>query len=132
MARYVAKNIVAAGIASECEVQLAYAIGVPEPVSVHVDDFGTGKIPYEKLVQLIRKNFDMTPKGIMQTLDTRASHIQENGGLRSLRPHGARVYVGADRQGGGTQEGRRTVTVLSIDRTGMRSAEHAGGNRPVR
>jgi S-adenosylmethionine synthetase len=71
MARYVAKNIVAAGIASECEVQLAYAIGVPEPVSIHVDDFGTGKVPYEKLVQLIRKNFDMTPKGIMQTLDLR-------------------------------------------------------------
>ncbi len=71
MARYVAKNIVAAGIASECEVQLAYAIGVPEPVSIHVDDFGTGKVPYERLVQLIRKNFDMTPKGIMQTLDLR-------------------------------------------------------------
>jgi S-adenosylmethionine synthetase len=71
MARYVAKNIVAAGIASECEVQLAYAIGVPEPVSIHVDDFGTGKVPYEKLVQLIRQNFDMTPKGIMQTLNLR-------------------------------------------------------------
>ncbi len=71
MARYVAKNIVAAGIAAECEVQLAYAIGVPEPVSVHVDDFGTGKVPYERLVQLIRKNFDMTPKGIMQNLDLR-------------------------------------------------------------
>ncbi len=71
MARYVAKNIVAAGIASECEVQLAYAIGVPEPVSIHVDDFGTGKVPYEKLVELIRKNFDMTPKGIIQTLNLR-------------------------------------------------------------
>ncbi len=71
MARYIAKNIVAAGIASECEVQLAYAIGVPDPVSVHVDDFGTGKAPYEKLVEIIRKNFDMTPKGIMKTLDLR-------------------------------------------------------------
>ncbi len=71
MARYVAKNIVAAGIATECEVQLAYAIGVPEPVSIHVDDFGSGKVPYEKLVQIIRKNFDMTPKGIMKTLDLR-------------------------------------------------------------
>ncbi len=71
MARYVAKNIVAAGIAAECEVQLAYAIGIPEPVSIHVDDFGTGKVPYEKLVQIIRKNFDMTPKGIMTTLDLR-------------------------------------------------------------
>jgi S-adenosylmethionine synthetase len=71
MARYVAKNIVAAGIASEVEVQLAYAIGVPEPVSIHVDDFGTGKIHHDKLVEIIRKNFDMTPKGIVQTLDLR-------------------------------------------------------------
>jgi S-adenosylmethionine synthetase len=71
MARYVAKNIVAAGLASECEIQLAYAIGVPEPVSVHIDDFGTGKVPYEKFVEIIRKNFDMTPKGIMKTLDLR-------------------------------------------------------------
>jgi len=71
MARYVAKNIVAAGIASEVEVQLAYAIGVPEPVSIHVDDFGTGKIEHDKLVQIIRKNFDMTPKGIVLTLDLR-------------------------------------------------------------
>jgi S-adenosylmethionine synthetase len=71
MVRYIAKNIVAAGIAAECEVQLAYAIGVPEPVSIHVDDFGTGKISHDKLVDLIRKNFDMTPKGIIQTLDLR-------------------------------------------------------------
>jgi len=71
MARYVAKNIVAAGIATECEVQLAYAIGVPDPVSIHVDDFGTGKVPHDKLVDMIRKNFDMTPKGIIQTLDLR-------------------------------------------------------------
>jgi S-adenosylmethionine synthetase len=71
MVRYIAKNIVAAGIATECEVQLAYAIGVPDPVSIHVDDFGTGKIPHDKLVDLIRKNFDMTPKGIIRTLDLR-------------------------------------------------------------
>ncbi len=71
MARYIAKNIIAAGLASECEIQLAYAIGVPEPVSIHVDDFGTGKVPYEKFVEIIRKNFDMTPKGIMTTLDLR-------------------------------------------------------------
>ncbi|MEK6744489.1 MAG: methionine adenosyltransferase [Nitrospirota bacterium] len=71
MVRYIAKNIVAAGIATECEVQLAYAIGVPDPVSIHVDDFGTGNVPHDKLVDLIRKNFDMTPKGIIQTLDLR-------------------------------------------------------------
>jgi S-adenosylmethionine synthetase len=71
MARYVAKNIVAAGLCTEVEVQLAYAIGVPEPVSIHVDDFGTGKIHHDKLVKLIRKNFDMTPKGIVKTLNLR-------------------------------------------------------------
>ena len=71
MARYVAKNLVAAGIASEIEVQLAYAIGVAEPVSIHVDDFGTGKVDHDKLEEIIRKNFDMTPKGIMSTLDLR-------------------------------------------------------------
>ncbi len=71
MARYVAKNIVASGIATECEVQLAYAIGVPEPVSIHVDDFGTGQVEHDKLVKIIRKNFDMTPKGIVKTLNLR-------------------------------------------------------------
>ncbi len=71
MARYIAKNIVAAGIAKEVEVQLAYAIGVPDPVSIHVDDFGTGNVHHDKLVQVIRKNFDMTPKGIVKTLDLR-------------------------------------------------------------
>ena len=71
MARYVAKNIVAAGLCTEVEVQLAYAIGVPDPVSIHVDDFGTGKIHHDKLVQIIRKNFDMTPKGIVKTLNLR-------------------------------------------------------------
>jgi S-adenosylmethionine synthetase len=71
MARYIAKNIVASGIATECEVQLAYAIGVPEPVSIHVDDFGTGATGHDKLVKIIRKNFDMTPKGIIKTLNLR-------------------------------------------------------------
>ncbi len=77
MARYVAKNIVASGIAGEIEVQLAYAIGVAEPVSIHVDDFGTGKIDHEKLESIIRKNFDMTPRGIMKTLDLRRPIYQK-------------------------------------------------------
>jgi S-adenosylmethionine synthetase len=71
MARYIAKNIVAAGLCTEVEVQLAYAIGVPEPVSIHVDDFGTGEIHHDNLVKIIRKNFDMTPKGIVKTLNLR-------------------------------------------------------------
>jgi S-adenosylmethionine synthetase len=71
MARYIAKNIVAAGLASRAEVQLAYAIGVAEPVSVMVDTFGTGTIPEEKITDLVRQNFSLTPKAIIETLDLR-------------------------------------------------------------
>jgi S-adenosylmethionine synthetase len=71
MARYIAKNIVAAGLARRCEVQLAYAIGVAEPVSVLVDTFGTGTVPDQKLQQLIRKNFKLTPRDIIETLKLR-------------------------------------------------------------
>ena len=70
-ARYVAKNIVAAGLADKCEVQLAYAIGVARPVSIAVDTFGTGRVDEEKLVQLIRRHFDLRPAGIIKTLDLR-------------------------------------------------------------
>jgi S-adenosylmethionine synthetase len=67
--RYVAKNIVAAGIADRCEVQVSYAIGVAEPTSVAVETFGTSRIPPEKLTQLVRKHFDLTPYGIREMLD---------------------------------------------------------------
>ncbi|MFH1424772.1 MAG: methionine adenosyltransferase [archaeon] len=69
MARYVAKNIVAAGLADKCELQLAYAIGIAEPVSVHIDTKGTGKIDDEKIVELVRKHFKLNPAGIIETLD---------------------------------------------------------------
>ena len=71
MARHIAKNIVAAGLADRCEVQLAYAIGVAEPVSVRVDTFGTGKVSEARLVELVRENFKLTPKGIIESLDLR-------------------------------------------------------------
>jgi S-adenosylmethionine synthetase len=71
MARYVAKNIVAARLADICELQLSYAIGVAEPTSVHVDCFNTHKIAPEKIVDLVRENFDLTPRGIIKTLDLR-------------------------------------------------------------
>ena len=71
MARYVAKNIVAAGLADRCEVQLAYAIGVAEPVSVLVDTFGTGTVDEDKLEALVRANFALTPKGIIESLNLR-------------------------------------------------------------
>jgi len=71
MARYIAKNIVAADLAKRAEVQLAYAIGVAEPVSVMVDTFGTAAIPEEKITELVRQNFSLTPKAIIETLDLR-------------------------------------------------------------
>ncbi|HEY0427848.1 MAG TPA: methionine adenosyltransferase [Pyrinomonadaceae bacterium] len=71
MARYIAKNIVAAGLAEKCTVQLAYAIGVAEPVSVLVDTHGTGRVEESKLAEAVRKNFELTPKGIIEMLDLR-------------------------------------------------------------
>ncbi|MDR3727854.1 MAG: methionine adenosyltransferase [Terracidiphilus sp.] len=77
MARYIAKNVVAAGLADRAEVQLAYAIGVAEPVSVRVDTFGTGKVGESKLTELIRKNFSLTPKGIIESLNLRRPIYQK-------------------------------------------------------
>ncbi|HXG67849.1 MAG TPA: methionine adenosyltransferase domain-containing protein, partial [Blastocatellia bacterium] len=71
MARYVAKNIVAAGLADRCEVQIAYAIGVAEPVSVLVDTRGTGKVDEAKISDIVRSHFDLTPHGIIETLNLR-------------------------------------------------------------
>ena len=77
MARYVAKNIVAAGLADRCEVQLAYAIGVKEPVSVLVDTFGTGTVDADKLEEVVRANFKLTPKGIIESLNLRRPIYQK-------------------------------------------------------
>jgi S-adenosylmethionine synthetase len=71
MARYVAKNIVAAGLAERCQVQLAYAIGVAEPVSVYVDSFGTAVVDDDKISELVRAHFTLTPRGIIETLNLR-------------------------------------------------------------
>jgi len=71
MARHIAKNIVAAGLAERCEIQLAYAIGVAEPVSVLVDTEGTGKVPDERLCEVIRELFPLTPRGIIDYLQLR-------------------------------------------------------------
>lgn len=70
-ARYVAKNIVAAGLADKCQIQLSYAIGVAEPTSVNIDTFGTGKLSNEKLLKIVRENFDLRPAGIIKMLDLR-------------------------------------------------------------
>ncbi len=70
-ARYVAKNVVAAGLADKCEIQLSYAIGVAQPTSINVDTFGTGKLSSETLVEIVRENFDLRPAGIIKMLDLR-------------------------------------------------------------
>ena len=77
MARYIAKNVVAAGLADKCTVQLAYAIGVAEPVSVYVDTHGTGTIDDDKLAVIVRENFSLNPKGIIETLDLRRPIYKE-------------------------------------------------------
>jgi S-adenosylmethionine synthetase len=76
-ARYIAKNIVAAGLADRCEVELAYAIGVAEPTGVYIDTFGTNKIPEEKIVELVKKNFPLKPKDILEQLDLRRPIYQK-------------------------------------------------------
>jgi S-adenosylmethionine synthetase len=75
-ARYVAKNIVAAGLADRCEIQLSYAIGIAEPTSIYVETFGTGKIPEEQIVKLIHDHFDLRPKGIIDMLDLRTARYR--------------------------------------------------------
>ena len=77
MARYTAKNIVAAGLAERAEIQLAYAIGVANPVSVMVDTFGTGKIPDEKIAEALVKEFDFRPAAIIETLDLRKPQYRQ-------------------------------------------------------
>ncbi|MFW6094704.1 MAG: methionine adenosyltransferase domain-containing protein, partial [Pseudomonadota bacterium] len=67
--RYVAKNIVAAGLAAKCEIQISYAIGVAEPTSISIDTFGTGRLPEAKIVQLVREHFDLRPKGLITMLE---------------------------------------------------------------
>ncbi len=129
MARYIAKNIVAAGLADRCEVQLAYAIGVAEPVSVLVDTFGTGKVDETKLEGLVRKNFSLTPKGIIESSGPSAADLQGNRGLWSLRPEGRQLYLGEDRQGrcigrtGWRESGSHQVILPSVlkTRAGLRA-----------
>ncbi len=70
-ARYIAKNVVASGLADRCEVELSYAIGVAEPTGIYIDTFGTNKIPEDKIVELVRKHFPLKPKDILEKLDLR-------------------------------------------------------------
>ena len=105
MARYIAKNLVAAGLADKVEVQLAYAIGVADPVSVYVDTFGTSSVDPEALSKLVREHFPLTPKGIIEALAAPAADLPQDRFVRALRPPAPGVHVGADGQGG--RAGRR-------------------------
>ena len=87
MARYIAKNVVAAGLAERCQVQLAYAIGVAEPVSVLIDTYGTGKVPDEKIGELVRAHFKLTPARHHREPRPAPPDLQEDRRVRALRPH---------------------------------------------
>ena len=118
MARHIAKNIVAAGLADKAEVQLAYAIGVAEPVSVLVETFGTGKLSEAKLTELVRKNFSLNAQGHHREPEPAPAHLPEDRRLRPLRPHRAGVHLGVDRQGrqagrAGRRNRGRKVGILS-------------------
>jgi len=97
MARYIAKNIVAAGLASRCEVQLAYAIGVAEPVSVLVNTFGTGVIEDSHITTLVRSVFKLTPKAIIESLKPAPPDLPQDGSFWPLRTERRDVYVGGHR-----------------------------------
>ena len=103
-ARYVAKNMVAAGLADKCEVQLSYAIGVAHPTSIEVDTFGTGKLSDDRLVEIIREHFDLRPAGIIKMLDLPPPHLQADCGLRPFRKDRCGSAVGEVRQGGCAEE----------------------------
>ena len=96
-ARFIAKNVVAAGLARQCEIQLAYAIGVAEPVSVLVETFGTNTAPQDEISRRIRANFDLTPLGIIRSLGSIEATVCPDSEERPLRP--PRVRLGEDRQG---------------------------------
>src|SRR5260370_16827377 len=91
MARYIAKNVVAAGLARKAEVQLAYAIGVAEPVSVMVDAFGTESVPEERITALVRENFSLTPKAIIEALDLRRPIYKPTAAYGHFRPSRPRL-----------------------------------------
>ena len=99
-ARWVAKNIVAAGIASKCEVELAYAIGVAEPVSILVDTFGTGKVEDERIEQAVEKVFDLRPAAIIRALDLRKPIYRATAAYGHMGREDLGVAWEKDQQGG--------------------------------
>ena len=99
MARYIAKNIVAADLADACEVQLSYAIGVAQPISVLVDTEGTAKIDESEIENIGRKFFPLTPKGMIHHLETATSDLPGNRPQRPFWPKSSRLHLGKNRYG---------------------------------
>ena len=95
--RWVAKNVVAAGLADRCETQVAYAIGKAKPVGVFVECFGTEQVPVERIQDAVLEVFDLRPAAIIRDLDLLRPDLLADGRLRPFRPRGARLLLGADR-----------------------------------
>ena len=102
-ARYVAKNVVAAGLADRCELQVAYAIGVAHPVSMEIDCFGTENLPVARIEELVREHFDLRPGRDPARPRPAAPDLREDRRVRPLRPRRPRLHVGADGQGRSAQ-----------------------------
>ena len=113
-ARYVAKNIVAAGLADKCEIQLSYAIGVAHPTSVMVDTFGTGKLSDEKLVEIIRENFDLRPAGIIKMLDLRRPIYKQTAAYGHFGRKRHRCTLGKDRQ---SRNAKKIYVAYSVEKS---------------
>ena len=115
-----AKNIVAAGIADKCEIQLSYAIGVAQPTSIMVDTFGTGKISDDKIVEIVRENFDLRPAGIIKMLDLRRPIYRQTAGLWTFWTHRCKTSMGSNRQSRGIKKNTYNKTI-QIDHTNVRT-----------
>ena len=108
--RYVAKNIVAAGIAERCEIQVSYAIGVAEPTSISVNTFGTGKLDEATIIHLVRENFDLRPRGLIDMLDLKRPIYRRTAAYGHFGRDGGELRMGTNRQGGGA--GGSVVTLV--------------------
>ena len=113
-ARYVAKNVVAAGLADRCQLQVAYAIGVAHPMSVNVDCFGTETVPLATIEKLVTEHFDLRPGAIIRDLDLTRPDLRQDRRVRPLRPRRPRLHVGAHRQG--RRVARRRRSALRVGR----------------
>ena len=114
MARYVAKNVVASGLAERCEIQLAYAIGVSEPVSVHVDTQGTGTLPDSLIAEVVRRSFRLNPSGIIKQLDLRRPIYRKTASGGHFGRIRARIHLGKDRQGPDPSRSRQHLRTVDL------------------